>query len=361
MYAFIADTHIGVRLNRADFFQSLDIFFRHIRESEEECHAIFVCGDLFEHRLSIADSQWAAVFISMLVYNHLGKTEERLNCPVYFIHGTDSHDRDQYPIFLNMIEDMYDSDASYDDRDVFYIQHACEGKLPNGKTVLFLPQEYTDIDYEKLFSKKYDIIVGHGPISSTNKNPCKCASYETIHSADKLGEISKICVFGHYHGFTDFGNNVYYAGPWLRWKYGEDEPRVFFYCDDNWNVFTFPNPIAMEFKTIPISNPEQLRECLSQDIKSPHRFMISANRDEIETYNGIMNSCKSQWVKFIVEIKKDEDDLCLSVDEVIDAQEEAVQPMPKLMAFIKDKYNIDADDQLRQYESQINKDMEESK
>ena len=126
MYAFIADTHIGVRLNRTDFFQSLDIFFKHIRESEEECHAIFVCGDLFEHRLSITDSQWAAVFISMLVYNHLGKTEERLNCPVYFIHGTDSHDRDQYPIFLNMIEDMYDSYASYDDRDVFYIQHACE-------------------------------------------------------------------------------------------------------------------------------------------------------------------------------------------------------------------------------------------
>ena len=44
-----------------------------------------------------------------------------------------------------------------------------------------------------------------------------------------------------------------------------------------------------------------------------------------------------------------------SVDEIVEAQVESVQPIPALSTFIKDKYGLDADGQLQLYEAQINK------
>ena len=346
MYGFIADIHIGVKLLHGDFMRSLAMFLHHIKKSQEECHAIFVCGDLFDHRLSISDSQFAAEFISALVYNHCGKNGGHV--PIYFVHGTDSHDQDQYPIYISMINEI---DRSH----VFYVTEASTFPIISGEKVLFLPQEYRDVDYTNLFNDTYDIIVGHGPMSSETKNPCKSAKYEIVQSADLLGKISKICVFGHYHGYTDFGNNVYYAGPWLQWKYGEDEPRVFFFCNDKFEVETIPNPVAMKFETISIANPEQLREYLSKDIVSPHRFIIQSSRADMETYRGIINSSKSPFTSFRIEEIVDEDDLQLTVDETMGAQMEVVQRVPALVTYIKDKYAIDAEEQLNQYESQINK------
>lgn len=346
MYGFIADIHLGVKLPRGDFMRSLAMFLHHIKKSQEECHAIFVCGDLFDHRLSISDSQFAAEFISALVYNHCGKHGGHV--PIYFVHGTDSHDQDQYPIYISMINEI---DRSH----VFYVTEASTFPIISGEKVLFLPQEYRDVDYTNLFNDTYDIIVGHGPMSSETKNPCKSAKYEIVQSADLLGKISKICVFGHYHGYTDFGNNVYYAGPWLQWKYGEDEPRVFFFCNDKFEVETIPNSVAMKFETISITNPEQLREYLSKEIVSPHRFIIQSSRADMETYRGIINSSKSPFTSFRIEEIVDEDDLQLTVDETMGAQMEAVQRVPALVTYIKDKYEIDAEEQLNQYESQINK------
>lgn len=347
MYAFLADTHIGVKLPLQHFMQSLEMFLEHIRKHKEECHAIFVCGDLFDHRLSVSDAKFASIFISRLIYNHAKKNTG--NVPVYFVHGTFSHDQDQYPIFLEMIDKTVLA-------DVFYIDKACVMTLVDGKKALFLPQEY-GVDYGKLFDDKYDLIVGHGPIASQTKNPCKSAKYEIIHSAELLGKISKLCVFGHYHGYTDFGDNVFYAGPWLQWKYGEDTPKVFFFCNDNFEVETVPNPNAMEFKTIEIRDPEKLREYLTQEIKTPHRFMIQSSSSDMETFRGIINSNNSSMIRFVLDEVVDEDDLQLSVDEVLDASESAVtvQPIPALITYIKDKYSIDAEARLHEYETMIKK------
>lgn len=349
MYAFLADVHLGVKLPKDDFHESLLRFLNCIKANKEPCHAIFVCGDLFDHRLSIEDAKFAAFFIRVLCENFCGKGS-RQHVPVYFVHGTFSHDQAQYQIFTDIIQHLPNV-------HLFVIEKACVSPLiDTGVKCLFLPQEYGDVDYGKLLEDQYDLIVGHGPIASTTKNPCKSAKYEIVHSAEQLGKISKLCVFGHYHGFTDFGNNVYYAGPWLRWKYGEDEPRVFFFCDDNFKVFTEPNGVAKEFETVEIHNPEELREYTSQQTDHPVRFMIESSQNDMETYRGIINSNKSDPnLKFQLTEIIDEDDLGLTVDEVIEAQMEAVQPVPALVSFIKDKYGIDAEEQLHEYESQINK------
>ena len=348
MYGFIADIHLGVKLPKEDFMKSLNEYLRHIKEFKEPCHGIFVCGDLFDHRMNVEEARFACLFLLNLVCNNCGESPH-MHAPVYFIHGTFTHDQEQYNIFMPMLEKL-------DNVHVMYADKACAVTLFDGKKALFLPQEYGDVDYSELFKDTYDIIVGHGPIASQTKNPCKSAKYEIIHSAELLVKISKICVFGHYHGYTDFGNGVYYAGPWLKWQFGADEDDMFFYCDDKYNVTTIHNPYAMEFRTVEIQTPEQLREALSKDTSTPCRFIINAAHDDIDTYHGIMNANKTnEHVKFQLTEIQDEDDLMLSVDEVIDAQSEAVQPVPALVSYIKDKYGLDTEEELAHYESQINK------
>lgn len=347
MYAFVGDIHLGVKLSNEDFLNSLDLFLYHIRTNKEPCHAIFICGDLFDKRLSIEETKFASTFIAKLCCNFCGKDQTHI--PVYFIHGTYSHDLNQYEIYLPLLNKI-------ENVNVFYVKTVDVLTLKNGKRVLCIPHENGNIDYSEFFKDDYDIIVGHGVIASNTKNPCKTDN-GIIHSSEQLGDISKICVFGHYHGYTDFGDNVYYTGPWLRWKYGEDEPRVFFFCDDEYNVFTEPNPNALEFKTITIHNPEELRKHIAGDIKTPHRFIIESNSDDMNVYRAIiMNSQTNTNIKFQLTEIIDQDDLRLSMDEVINAQTESAQPVPALITYIKDKFGIDASEKISEYESQINKD-----
>lgn len=347
MYAFIGDLHLGVKLPQIDFLKSLDTFLGLIKSHKEECHCIFVIGDLFDHKLTVEEAKFAAILIVNLVCNGCGRNG-REHIPVHFIHGTYTHDNEQYEMFMPLMEKLPNT-------EVFYTKHACTGTLRNGVKILYLPQEYRgSIDYSQAFKEKYDIIVGHGPVSSNVKSPCKSTQYEILHSAEQLGSISKLCVFGHYHGYTDFGNNVYYTGPWLRWKYGEDEPRVFFFCNDDYDVETYPNEIALDFVTVHIYSPEELRSALSKDISNPHRFIIHCKNEELNEYHGIMNAYKNnQFVKYQImseHVEKEE----TVVDDV--STHPIVEPVPALIEYVKDKYDLDVTEEVKEYESRINRD-----
>lgn len=346
MYAFIGDLHLGVKLSNEDFMNTLHLFLKTIMEHKEPCHAIFVCGDLFDHRLTIEEAQFASQFIVQLVCNHCGKNGTT-NVPVYFIHGTYGHDLNQYEIFLPLLQKM-------DNVQVFYCKQHGSFELRNGVKVLAIPHENGDIDYTEDFNQSYDLIVGHGVVVSNTKNPCK-ANGGIIHSSDQLGGISKLCVFGHYHGFTDFGNGVYYTGPWLRWRYGEDEQRVFFFCNDKFEVETIVNPFAMEFKTIEIHNPEELRDVIASDIHTPHRFVIQSSKEDMNIYRGIILATKQNSnIKYqLTEVEELNDNAdIIEEDTNVD---HTTQPIPALITYIKDKYDMDASDKLSEYEAILNK------
>lgn len=351
MYAFIGDLHLGAKLPQMDYFRSLENFLQIIKHHSEECHCIFVVGDLFDRKLSVEECKFAAAFIVNLVCNGCGRNGKK-HVPVHFIHGTFTHDNEQYEIFMPLLERLSDV-------EVLYTKRACGVVLENGVSVLYLPQEYGDVEYGKTFEGKYDIIVGHGPVSSLTKAPCKSTEYEILHSAEKLGEISKICVFGHYHGYTDFGNNVYYTGPWLRWKYGEDEERVFFFCDDEFNVFTVKNDIALKFETFHVYSPEELRIAVSKKIDHPERFIIHCNSGDLEEYHAIMNAYKkNQFIKYqIISEHKNEEESIDLVENV--TSHPIVEPVPALIEYVKDKYQIDVTEEIQDYESRINKDKKE--
>ena len=351
MLAFIGDLHLCAgKLPREDYIKSLNKFLGIIKNHKEKCHGIFVVGDLFDHKLSVEELEFASAMIVNLACNGCGR-DHRLHVPVYFIHGTYTHDYDQYNIFLPLLEKI-------DNVKVYYTDKVCDGVLENGTKVLFLPQEYGDVDYSEWFSKKYDLIVGHGPVSSETKAPCKSTNYEIMHSAEMLGSISKLCVFGHFHGYTDFGNNVFYTGPWLRWKYGEDIDRVFFICNDNFEVETIPNDIALKYETFEVHSPDELRSMVSNDIKNPQRFIIHCKSDELPEYHGIMNAYKkNQYLKYqIISEDEDVDDMALSEEHVT---KPIVEPIPALIEYVKDKYNVDVSEEVKDYESRINKDKQD--
>lgn len=352
MIAFIADIHLGTKLPQVDYLKSLDKFLSIIKDHEEPCHAIIVLGDLFDHRLSIDEAKFAALFITNLVCNNCGRNGHQ-HVPVKFIHGTYTHDYDQYGIYLPILDKIPNT-------DIFYTNEVCRGTLNNGMKILYLPQQYGDVDYSEALSSEYDIIVGHGPMSSETKQPCKSTQYEILHSVEQLGSISKICVFGHYHNYTNFGNNVFYAGSMLRWMYGEDEQKVFFLCSDNFEVETIPNEFALEYKTVEIDSPEKLRSELSKEINNPHRFIITPNDNtELTEYNAIMNAYKKNPnLKYRVMQCNDNnnDDDNKIVDERIISSNTIVEPIPALLSYIKEKYDADVTEEIKDYENKINRD-----
>lgn len=353
IYAFIGDLHLGVKLPQIDYLKSLNKFFDIIKGHKEECKCIFVIGDLFDHKLTIDEAKFAAMFMVNLVCNNCGRTRQHV--PVHFIHGTFSHDNEQYEIFLPMLEKLPNT-------EIYYTKTASSGILSDGSRVLYLPQEYGSIDYTQAFSESYDIIVGHGPVSSETKAPCKSTQYEILHSAEQLGSISKICVFGHYHGYTDFGNNVFYTGPWLRWKYGEDEPRVFFICNDRFEPETFPNEFALEFETVHVYSAEELRTEISKEINNPHRFIIHCNNvSELFEYHAIMNAYKkNQFLKYQMVKDANYEESPYELKPVDDTTPTVVvEPVPALIEFVKEKYNIDVTEEVSEYESKINRDRKE--
>jgi DNA repair exonuclease SbcCD nuclease subunit len=351
MYAFIADIHIGTKLNKVDYLESLSAFLGHIKEYGEPCECIFVCGDLFDHRLTIDEAKFASLFLINLVCNHCGGNG-RQHAPVRIIHGTFSHDYNQMEIFMPMLEKI-------DNVDVQYYNEACVGKLPNGASVLYLPQQYEgSVDYGDALDddKHYDIIVGHGPISSNVKSPCPASHHDIVFPTEKLGKISSICVFGHYHEYTEFGDNVFYAGSMLRFRYGEDIDKVFFYCDHDYHVKTFKNEFALEYKIIDVYSPDELRDAISKDIASPTRFYIHTDNASLETYHAIMNTYKrNQNISYRIFTEKTDDDNHVNrpLNEMI--KDTIELPIPSLLKFIKERYDLDVEEEVNEYVDKINR------
>ena len=332
---------------KSDFYESLNLAFEIIKKHPEPCELIVVAGDLFDHALNIDEAEFAAGLLMYLAFNHCGRDGVD-NVPVHIIEGTYSHDRRQMAIYEKFMSKLPVS--------VFYFPKWCKITLPSGKKLLYLPQEYGDIDYTDAFNDTYDLIVGHGPISSETKSVVTSHGTEIMHSVEMLSKISKLCVFGHYHEYTDFGNGVYYVGSMLRFRYGEDTDKVFFMCDDQFNVTTVKNLVAKEFKTIEIKDPEELRDALCNDIVTPHRFVIHpTTENELSTYHAIMNTSKQNTnVKFkVIDMMDDEVVDEKPVEAVVDNH--IIEPIDALIDFIKVKYDVDASEDIHQYESKIKK------
>ena len=240
----LSDLHIGSIKNIAYVYNTIiDII-------DKECiynkvDAVIFLGDYF-HQLLKCNSEYT--ILALNVMNYLMRVAKTKRFKVRMIYGTESHDCEQYCLFS-----FFEQSPDFDFKVVLTAQSE---ELFPGYKVLYLPEEHVydkKTYYEKLLSKNYDYIFGHGMIeegmpvakfNSSNSTERKVPVFK----AGELASISKICVFGHYHIYTNIGNGVYYVGSLFRNAFGEENPKGYGIIEDS--KFRFiENKDAYIFKT----------------------------------------------------------------------------------------------------------------
>ena len=209
----MADLHFGA-IDVDTFGTELDrcLFDRlnHIKKLD----AIIIAGDLFDMKEYSTSSVFRAVieFINRL----LARTE-KLGTKIVVLKGTRTHDDYQ----LRTLELIYKGD----DR-ISFVHTVCDDVI-NGVKFLWIPEEYVvdqDEYYKEFFSKKYDIVVGHGTIDSiwrSKKQKRDDISSAPVFNVDQLCRVGNYCYFGHEHINKAYGERgrFKYIGPMTVWEY----------------------------------------------------------------------------------------------------------------------------------------------
>lgn len=217
----LSDLHIGSLKNIPYVYNTItNIFDKELLQNRTD--AVIFLGDYF-HQLFKCNSEYTRLAINILSYLML--ICKRKNIKVRMLYGTESHDADQYGLF--------DYFVKCDDFDFKVIDKASTENLFYNCKVLYLPEEYVydkNSYYDSLLSGRYDYIFGHGIIKEgmpmvRDISVSKDQRTVPVFKAGELARISKICVFGHYHVFTDMGNEVYYLGSLFRDSFGEEAPK----------------------------------------------------------------------------------------------------------------------------------------
>lgn len=244
----MADIHIGSIKDINYAYDTLtDIIDEEINFKKTDL--VVILGDYFD-RLFKVNEEYVSLAINVMSY--LIRSCSKTKTKIRVIYGTESHEMNQYKLF------NYHITSSSVDLKIF--DTVTEEETIPGTNILYIPEEYMydkKKHYKKyLYSdKKYDYIFGHGVIvDGMPKN----ISFDTASKSDekqvprfKSGEfsdISKVTVFGHYHCYTNMGNDVYYLGSLFRNAFGEEIDKGYGVIEDD--KFSFiKNEKAYIYKT----------------------------------------------------------------------------------------------------------------
>lgn len=251
----ISDIHIGAKDTHKLYEEYKSIFISTIKSDYNDLNFIIICGDYFDHKLYLNETDSAFAYTMMIDLIESTKDDVKIR----LVYGTESHECNQYNI-ISKLKTIYN-------RDIEIIKHVSEEELFPGLNILYLPEEhlYDKNEYYKDFfenKKKYDYIFGHGIIREAMKE----AATQIDNKQGKrkkvpvfsTAELRSICngetYFGHYHINTDM-DDVFYVGSFSRWQFGEEEDKGFYKisCDTNKNKFKhefIQNTLAPIYKTI---------------------------------------------------------------------------------------------------------------
>lgn len=258
-----ADIHVGSIKDINYFYNTItDIIEKEVILKKTD--AVIILGDYFD-RLFKANEEYISLAINIMSY--LVRACQRSKTKIRIVYGTESHEMNQYKLF------NYHLTSSKLDMKLFTT--ASEEELFPKVNVLYLPEEYIQDKHSfyknNLYSgKKYDYIFGHGVIEDGMPT---VISFGTHKNAEKQvprfksGELSKagkLTVFGHYHCYTDCGNNVYYLGSLFRNCFGEEAPKGYGIIEDDKFKF-IENDKAYVYKTYEF-NPDSPVYNSSDDI-----------------------------------------------------------------------------------------------
>ena len=96
---------------------------------------------------------------------------------------------------------------------------------------------------------------------------------------------------------------------------------------------------------------------LSQEINNPHRFIINpTDNSELFEYNAIMNVYKKNPnLKYRIIQNTDVVEENNVTTEKQTSATAIVEPIPALLSYIKEKYNTDVTEEIKDYENKINR------
>ena len=246
-----ADIHIGSIKDTKYFYKTItDIIEKEIIFTHSDL--IVILGDYFD-KLFKDNDEYTSLAINIMSF--LIRACIREDTKIRIIYGTESHEMNQYQLFNYHV--------TSNDIDFKIFDTVTEENI-NGVNILYVPEEYIDAKEkhykEYLYSdKKYNFIFGHGIIiegmpkaSENNMDPNNKEKQVPRFKTGELSNASDICVFGHYHTFTDLGNNVYYLGSLFRDSFGEEDPKGYGIIDNKNGEYKFTfieNTEAIIYKT----------------------------------------------------------------------------------------------------------------
>ena len=293
----IADLHIGsIKDTNYIFNVTTNIIEKELVENKT--NVIIFLGDFF-HRLMKCNEEYTALAINIMSY--IVRMCKRSKTKIRMIYGTESHEMSQYRLFNYHMNQK--------DVDFKVIDTVTEEELAPGVNVLYVPEEYIESKtshYKKYFNKKYKYIFGHGVISEgmpmikfMEENKSKEKKVPHFKSKE-LSSISDICVFGHYHVYSDMGNNCYYLGSLFRDSFGEEEDKGYgiIESDSRGDRFTFHhNQWAYVYKTITYNEDSDI-------YTSPERLVTSISTIRSE-HDGIFNGSTPGKIRLVFKTPND--------------------------------------------------------
>lgn len=212
IFVAMADLHIGVKHISAETLKKqLKKNFFKVLTNMKYLDGIFICGDILHTILSL-NSDYSDLYMWFIAKVY--RIAKKKNATVIIIKGTRSHDNSQ----LNNIKSYINNDENVDFRIYETVE---EITLWDNYKVLVLPdikvKNLSDIGKYLTCDKKYDLILGHGLISTmrffvqeTENSPTKTYEYDV----DKLIDSSKGPVlFGHIHQYQSIRDHFWYIGP----------------------------------------------------------------------------------------------------------------------------------------------------
>jgi len=202
-------------------------------------------GDYFDKRLG-AEEEAYKIAISKIA--EMSKYTKHL----IFIKGTYSHDYDTLEI-INTLQRLKPNIHYYPTLKNIQIE---------GYDILIVPEEYPvspENYYKEAFSKKYDLVLGHGDIqgamlhSGINNTMLKGFRF----NLKELSGMAKFVLFGHIHKHQYLKDNVVYPGSLARYKQGEEEDKGYLSLDLDNFIMEFKKVEATIFKSITIKSDEE--------------------------------------------------------------------------------------------------------
>ena len=260
-----ADIHIG-SIKDINYVYNI---IKNIIDKEcvyDKCNAVIILGDYF-HRLFKANEEYISLAINVMSY--IIKTCKMRKIKLRLVYGTESHEMSQYRLFNYHLTDP--------DLDIKIIDTVTEEELFPNINILYVPEEYIESKekhYKNYFNKKYNYIFGHGviiegmPMVLYNKTNSKEKKVPYFKSKE-LGNISDLCIFGHYHRYLKL-DNVFYLGSLFRDSFGEEDPKGYGIIKDGKFEF-IENEEAYIYKTYEFDEKSEIykdSEKLIQMIKN---------------------------------------------------------------------------------------------